>query len=545
MPEFVTLKRGMRYDIDMNGDSMFSVATRVRCLLIFAVAAVVVFGFGSTADAQSPPSWPTMKPTAAPSPSPTALPSATPSPSPTPQPSPTPDADPSSTPPPAPPEGPEDPIEADEDRESEKPDNLEESDEPGEPEEPQGTSQTDEGHEPEEAGNPEEADEPGETEGTGQPEEEAEDPPESEQKTNPGDLAFTDYQPFDLDEIEYEPGKTKWKRFVQGFRGIARYNLFNGNLKFRLGARGQVDGTVGKGGEKYEEFYLPIENDFSVRRFEVYAIGRVKKFNFNFAFEFGPDWGVNDAWIEGAEGGLEVWGRYLGKLRVGWLNEPFSLQRQTSAYNLGFLERSLPVQTIAPGSNIGSMVHDSGPKGRFSWAVGIFSVGQSNDGNASASSLSLTGRITHLLWHRNDGRTLLHVGLSLSSRSPTGGDTRYRSRPEARFVDYLIDTGNIDASHITLVGLEVAGVHGPVWIAAEHIRSQVSAQLVGDPTFKGSYVQVGWFLTGDSRRYRANSGTFARHLPLIKYGGGNPFKKKNGGTWEVVGRLSRVDLTDG
>ena len=42
-----------------------------------------------------------------------------------------------------------------------------------------------------------------------------------------------------------------------------------------------------------------------------------------------------------------------------------------------------------------------------------------------------------------------------------------------------------------------------------------------------------------------DSGTFARELPLTKYGGGNPFKKKNGGAWEVVGRLSRVDLTDG
>ena len=377
------------------------------------------------------------------------------------------------------------------------------------------------------------------------PDEESDETPKSEKVTNPGDLAFTDYAAFDLDEIEYEPAKTKWGAFVNGVRGISRYNLFDGKLKFRLGARAQVDGTVGNGSDKFEQFYLPIDPGVRVRRFEVYAVGRLKKFNFNLAFEFGPDWGVNDAWIEGAEGGLEVWGKYLGKLRVGYLNEPFSLQRQTSSYNLGFLERSLPVQTIAPGSNIGAMVHDSGPKGRFSWAFGIFSVGRKSDNNASSSSLSLTGRTTYLLMHRNEGRDLLHVGVSLSSRSPTGGDTQYRSRPEARFVDYLVDTGPINASHITLVGLEVASVHGPLWLAAEHIRSKVSAQLDGDPTFKGSYVQVGWFLTGESKPYRANSGTFDRERPLIKYGGGNPFKKKNGGAWELVGRLSRVDLTDG
>ena len=389
------------------------------------------------------------------------------------------------------------------------------------------------------------AEEPEQPEKAGETTPEADDVPKSEQVTNPGDLAFTDYSAFDLDEIEYEPAKTKWGTFVNGVRGIARYNLFDGKLKFRLGARGQVDGTVGSGSDKYEQVYLPIDPSVRVRRFEVYAVGRVNKFNFNLAFEFGPDWGINDAWIEGAEGGLEVWGKYLGKLRVGYLNEPFSLQRQTSSYNLGFFERSLPVQTIAPGSNIGAMVHDSGPKGRFSWAFGVFSVGRKSDNNASSSSLSLTGRTTYLLMHRNEGRDLLHVGVSVSSRSPTGGDTQYRSRPEARFVDYLVDTGPIDASHITLVGLEVSSVHGPLWLAAEHIRSKVSAQLVGDPTFKGSYVQVGWFLTGESKPYRANSGTFDRERPLIKYGGGNPFKKKNGGAWEVVGRLSRVDLTDG
>ena len=377
------------------------------------------------------------------------------------------------------------------------------------------------------------------------PDNESGEVPEGEEETNPGDMAFTDYEPFELDDIEPEPINTKWGNFVSGLRGIARYNLFDGKLKFRLGARGQVDATAGNGGDKYEELYAPIDYGFNLRRFEVYSIGRLNKFNFNFAFEFGPDWGVSDAWVEGAEGGLEVWGKYLGKLRVGWMGEPFSLERQTSAYNIGFLERSLPVQTIAPGSNIGVMVHDSGPEGRFTWAAGIFSVGQHNDNNASTSLLSLTGRATYRPLYLNEGRNLIHVGLSLSSRSPSGGDTRYRSRPEARFVDYLIDTGPIEASHITLVGVEFAAVRGPLWMAAEYVHSDVSAQLAGDPTFRGTYAKVGWFLTGESKRYRANSGIFARQRPLKKYKKGNPFKKKSGGAWELVGRLSRVDLTNG
>jgi len=374
---------------------------------------------------------------------------------------------------------------------------------------------------------------------------EEESTPKSEAETNPGDMAFTDYSPFDLDEIAYEPVKSKWKNFTAGLRGLSRYSLWDGEVRFRIGGKVQFDGTAGSGNDKYEEFYPPIESDFSARRLEVYAAGRIQKFNFNLGFEFGPDWGISDAWIEGAEGGLEVWGHYLGKLRVGFMNEPFSLERQTGSYNIGLMERSLPVQTIAPGSNIGAMVHDSGPKGRFTWAAGMFSFGQQNDNNASTSALSLTGRATYLLAYRNEGRDLLHVGLSLSSRSPTGGDMRYRSRPEARFVDYLIDTGNMNVSRTKLLGLEAAAVRGPLWLQAEFIRSDVSAQSLDDPTFKGSYVQVGWFLTGESKPYRTNSGTFERLRPLTKYTKGNPFKKRNGGAWELVGRLSRVDLTDG
>jgi phosphate-selective porin OprO/OprP len=84
-----------------------------------------------------------------------------------------------------------------------------------------------------------------------------------------------------------------------------------------------------------------------------------------------------------------------------------------------------------------------------------------------------------------------------------------------------------------------------MWMQAEHISADLSAQLVGDPTFKGFHAQVGWFLTGESKPYRTNSGTFDRLRPLTKFAKGNPLKKKNGGAWELVGRLSRIDLTSG
>lgn len=380
---------------------------------------------------------------------------------------------------------------------------------------------------------------------TGEPPVADEGDPDDGEEINPGEVAFTDYRPFDLESIEAQPFASKLEGFAAGLRGLTRYSLFDGKVKFRLGGQLQVDGTAGGGSDLYETSFGPIESGVDLRRGGIFAVGRIKDFNFNLSFDVGADWGVDDAWIEGSQGGLEVWGHYLGKLRVGLMSEPFSLERQTSGYNTSFLERSLPVQTFSPGSNVGAMVHDSGAGGRFTWAVGLFSFGKSTDQNATTSRLSLTGRVTHLLRSSDDGRRLVHVGASVSLRSPTGGDIRYRSRPEARFVDYLADTGSFSAGNVVLAGLEVATVSGPVWAVAEAMRSDVSAEVAGDPVFSGGYLQVGWFLTGESRPYRTNSGTFERVRPLTKLRKGGALKKQNGGAWELVGRISRVDLSDG
>ena len=382
-------------------------------------------------------------------------------------------------------------------------------------------------------------DAPGEAAADGEPR------PERGRETNPGAVAFTDYRPFDLESIEPQSFDSRWKGFVAGLQGLTRYNLFDGAVKFRLGGRFQLDATAGDGNEAFQSFYGPIEADLGFRRGAIFAVGRVKEFNFEVAFDFGVDWGVDSAWIEGAEGGLEVWGRHLGKLRLGFMSEPFSLERQTSGYNTSFLERSLPVQTFSPGSNIGAMVHNVGERGRIAWAVGLFSVGRSNDQNASTSQGSVTGRVSWLPVYRDGGRRLVHLGIAASTRSPTGGDLRYRSRPEARYVIYLANTGEMSTSRVRLLGAELATVNGPLWAAAEHILSDVSADTLENPVFRGSYVQVGWFITGETRPYRTNSGTFDRVRPLTKWTGGSPFRKRHGGAWEIVGRISTVDLEDG
>ena len=61
----------------------------------------------------------------------------------------------------------------------------------------------------------------------------------------------------------------------------------------------------------------------------------------------------------------------------------------------------------------------------------------------------------------------------------------------------------------------------------------------------GSYVEAGYFLTGESRPYLVENAIFDRVRPLRSYTGGRPFRSENRGAMEVIGRLSTVDLDSG
>lgn len=340
----------------------------------------------------------------------------------------------------------------------------------------------------------------------------------------------------------------KWRTFLLASRGLLVWDFFDGRLTVRSHARVKVDGTAGWADDTFESFHGEIDDKVRIRELSLWAQGTIdNKMRYSLSFDFGPDTGLGDAFVEGREEGLRVFGYRIGQFRVGLFQEPFSFERMMSSHYIGFHERALPVWTFSPGYNVGYMLHDTAAKQRLQWAIGFFSFGQTNEANASNSVLSVTTRVTGLPIYRNDGRTLLHVGGSFSSREPRGGTVQYRSRPEARFVDFLIDTGDIEAGRIQLIGAEVAAVMGPLHIQTEFVQSQVEQTEFGDLDLWGYYVQAGWFLTGEHHSYDRELGVFSRMQPKTDFSGGlrGLFSHNAGGALELVGRISKVDLNDG
>lgn len=339
----------------------------------------------------------------------------------------------------------------------------------------------------------------------------------------------------------------KWSAFRQAAQGLLLWDFFNGGLTVRSHARVKADGTAAWGDDPFESYYGEPDASLKLRELSLFAQGTIDhRMRYSLGFDFGADIGLAEAFVEGREQGLTVYGYKLGQFTVGFFQEPFSFERVMSGHDIALLERALPVWTFSPGNNFGYMLYNTALGQRMQWAAGFFSLGRHNEANASNSVLSVSGRVSVLPIYRNEGRNLLHLGVSYSRRDPRGGVVQYRSRPEARFVDFLVDTGEIEAGGIQLFGAEAVAVAGPLHVQSEAILSRVEKTDFGDLDLWGYYVQVGWFITGEHRSYDRGSGVFTRLAPTTDFvgGAGNVFTGRPGGALEVVGRLSGVDLDD-
>ena len=138
---------------------------------------------------------------------------------------------------------------------------------------------------------------------------------------------------------------------------------------------------------------------------------------------------------------------------------------------------------------------------------------------------------------------MVHLGIyamrRLRSRDPGPGAIRgiqYDQRPEIHAIDHhFVDTRLIPASGDHVMGVELAGLSGPFNATAEASVLTVHSFAPGPrPRFKGGYVEVGYFLTGETRRYNAQQWL---HLAPKRPVGSGGF-----GAVEIILRIDYLDL---
>ena len=242
---------------------------------------------------------------------------------------------------------------------------------------------------------------------------------------------------------------------------------------------------------------------------------------------------------------------HLGNIRIGHMKEPFSLEQVGSRKYYTFMERSLAEFIHTPPRRVGIMAFDTAAGERITWAAGLFSdapgmnfVQDDDFGGA------VTMRGTWLPWYdeATQGRGLLHTGIAYSHRECFRSTVRFRARPESFLASYAIDTGQIPADTVDLLGTELAVVYGPFSAQSEYLLGMIDPIGAPEASLQGAYVLLSYFLTGESRNYLKSQGIFGQVKPFENF---FRVRTEDGtirtgkGAWELKYRYSYLDASDG
>ena len=330
--------------------------------------------------------------------------------------------------------------------------------------------------------------------------------------------------------IAMQAMETHWKNGLQ-------FSTPDGENKVSIGGRLQVDYGFFSEEDVVDKDQIDVDQEqdgVEMRRARLGVSGVIGgNIEFKTEYDFsGGDADFKDAWL-----GLKD-AAFLGRLRIGHQKEPMGLETLTSSKFISFLERSF-TSALTPSRNTGILSsHLLGEEN-----LGTFSIGYFKDTDGSANSQddenklhnedqsSVTSRITYLPIFEHDGNTLLHVGVSASTRDTTAGMVSYDSDSLTHLGEDLV-SASVAADRVDLFGVEAAWVQGPYSLQGEVVTSTID----DDKEVSAWYLQGSYFITGESRTYKRSSGSFTTVKPLNNYG------EDGKGAVELAIRFQEIDL---
>ena len=255
----------------------------------------------------------------------------------------------------------------------------------------------------------------------------------------------------------------------------------------------------------------------------------------------GVDYVAEFDWINEAIGANDVYLTFDADafdLKVGHMKTTNSMEEQTSSRYITFMERGLGTDLFGLDRRVGVTLARGGEN--YSLSAGVYG-GRPGDLSQSLElddSSAISARATRTF---AVNEATVHLGASVRRMDYGDAGTRIRVRPQTHITDRVVTAdfrpgrplGEADTSFFW--GLEFAAISGRFHVEAEWFNQTLDGP-VGDPDFNAQYVNLGWFITGESRNYSASSGKFGRTRPETTVSEGGT------GAWEVAVRYDRADL---
>ena len=325
------------------------------------------------------------------------------------------------------------------------------------------------------------------------------------------------------EEAAKEKAKDEVKISTKG--GHLKFKSGDGDFKFQVGGRIMVDSAwySNSGDNTYiaHHYGLPhpikLNNGTELRRGRLFMSGTLwDVWGFKMQYDFADQGEIKDAYIRYT--GLK---KYTGgvplNITAGHFKESFSLEYMASSKYITFMERALPVEAFTPDRNLGIGLNSYGSfyeDSSWTAALGVFGKGITADNDDNNEGYGWASRVTFTPYMADNATELIHLGGSFEYRRLKGQTTTVGTRPESHVANEKLVSATIPyANSSTKWGAETAFVYGPLSGQAEYLNTRYTTAYGPDANFWGVYGYLSWFITGESRKYKAKSGTFGRVTP--------------------------------
>src|SRR5271166_3507473 len=127
----------------------------------------------------------------------------------------------------------------------------------------------------------------------------------------------------------------------------------------------------------------------------------------------------------------------IGNIRIGSTKEPIGFENLMSTRFLNFMERSFNFDAfyagLTQGYNPGVMIYNTAFDLRMTWAAGVFkNVTNPYDFQVGGGGWEQTARVTGLLLYKDEGREVMHLGISGRNSGYDNGTDQFRVRGPER-----------------------------------------------------------------------------------------------------------------
>jgi phosphate-selective porin OprO/OprP len=273
------------------------------------------------------------------------------------------------------------------------------------------------------------------------------------------------------------------------------------------------------------------QSDQEIRRARLYLKGALTKklsYELEYSFTGGGSW--KDLYLKYTISNLS-------SLTVGNIKEPFGLEALTSSKYNTFMERALPDSFISDRKLGMLMQYGFSKKKCYVWRIsgGVFTQ-PLEEFKTGEDEYTFAARTTYLALLGK--KHLLHMGFSGAYTNYNDQKIKLSTRPEAHLseIKYL-KTKFKHTDNMKRYGLEGFYQNRAFSLQGEYITTRMETQKESYNLF-GWYLQMGYFLTDDSRRYKTKEGVFGRMQPK------HPVTKGGYGAVEIASRISMLDFTE-